>query len=396
MSDMPKDDGTRFVHAGDTVHREESVTYPLAPPIVQTTVYSYPGSETIDRIRDTEASGYIYGRYGLPNSRQLEAALMELEGAEAGLATTSGTSAIASTLLGLTETGDRVVAGHNTYGGTRALLDNELTRFGVTVSYVDLTNLDAVREILALDPLPRLLFADTISNPTLITNDIPKLTELAHDIGIPIVVDNTFATPYHFNPIQHGADLVIHSGTKFIGGHNDVSSGAVLGRPDLVDVVRQVAVRTGAIGAAFESWLSLRGLRTLEVRLQRSSANALEFAQALEQHPSVKHVHYPGLSSDPHFNVAKRMLTNGYGSVVSVDFGDEETMRRVVDRLELIAIAETLGGAMTTVVLPRVNYYRHLSLEELAHIGVSPGLARFSIGIESAQDLISDLQQALR
>lgn len=383
------------VHAADRVHARPSLTDPLAPPIYQTTVYRYPDSASIDAIHEGESAGYIYARYGLPNTVQLADALAELEGAETGFTATSATSGILATFMALANGGDRVVVGHNTYGGTRAILDNELTRFGLKITYVDLSDLTAVEAALVGDPAPALLWADTISNPTVITNDIPALARLAGQHEVTFVVDNTFATPVHFNPLRHDVDLVVHSGTKFIGGHNDVTSGAVLGSSELVERVRATAIRIGAIGGPFDAWLTLRGLRTLDVRMKRSSATALALARFLDAHPRVRRVHYPGLESDPRHEIAERLLCNGFGSILSVDFGEEATLRRAVDGLETIAIAETLGGVMTTVVVPRLNYYRHLSVAELRRLGISPGLARFSIGIEPAELLIADLERAL-
>jgi cystathionine beta-lyase/cystathionine gamma-synthase len=391
----PDDEATRYVHAGDALHAEPSSTVPLAPPIFQTTAYLYADTGQIERVQSGDDPGYIYARYGQPNSRALEAALAELEGAEAGLATSSATSGILATLIALTEAGSTIIAGHNTYGGTRALLDRELSRFGLETVYVDLTRLDDVRAALASEPRPRLLWADTLSNPTLATNDIPALAEMARAVDVPLVVDNTFATPLHFNPLSHGATLVIHSGTKFIGGHNDVSSGALVGPAELVDAIRRTAILTGAVVNPFDAWLTLRGLRTMEVRLRRSSATAMAIAEALTGHPAVRQVHYPGLPDDSQHSVARRILRNGFGSLVSVDFGDEAAARRMVDRLRIIGIAETLGGLMTTAVLPPLNYYRSLSAEQLARLGISPGLVRFSIGIEGAESLISDVLQAL-
>ena len=391
---MTHDEPTRYVHLGADLHAEPSATSPLAPPIFQSTVYRYDETAQIDAMHAGAADGYIYARYGLPNSRALEQALAALEGAQAGLATSSATSGILATLLALTTGGDRLVVGHNTYGGTRGLLDAELSRFGLETTYVDVGDLNAVRAAVGAEPKPRLLWADTISNPTLLTNDIPALAEIAANADLPFIVDNTFATPLHFTPLTHGATLVIHSGTKFIGGHNDVSSGAVVGPAALIERIRRTAILTGAVVSPFDAWLSLRGLRTLEVRLTRSSATALAIAEALEGAPGVVRVHYPGLASDPRHGVAARMLKQGYGSLVSVDFGTEALARAVVDNMKLVQIAETLGGLMTTAVIPSVNYYRHLDAEGLARIGVSPGLVRFSIGIESADDLIADLRGA--
>ena len=389
------DDATRYVHLADDLHGEPSVTSPLAPPIFQTTAYRYDDTAQIENVHDGIEPGYIYGRYGLPNARALEEALAALENAEAGLATSSASSGILTTLLALTGAGDRIVVGHNTYGGTRGLLDAELSRFGVETTYVDVGDLDAVESALDSSPTPVLFWADTISNPTLLTNDIPALATLAKKTRVPFVVDNTFATPLHFNPLDHGATIVIHSGTKFIGGHNDVSSGAILGPAEMLDRIRRTAILSGAVATPFDAWLSLRGLRTMEVRLSRSSTTSLEVATALEGLEGIVRVHYPSLASDPRHDVALRILRNGYGSLLCVDFGDAGTARKVVDNLRLVQIAETLGGLMTTAVIPYVNYYRHLDEEALARIGVSPGLVRFSIGIESASDLISDFREAI-
>ena len=391
---MSHDRSTRYVQSGGQTHAEPSATTPLAPPIFQTTAYRYADTDQIDRIHSGEDTGYIYGRYGLPNARAFEEAMADLEHAESCLATSSATSGILATLMVLTGAGSRVVVGHNTYGGTRGLLDAELSRFGVETTYVDLTDLNAVEVALAGEPAPKLLWADSISNPTLITNDIPRLSRLAGDRNVPLVVDNTFATPLHFNPLDHGATLVVHSGTKFIAGHNDASSGAILGPSEIVEQIRRTSILTGAVITPFDAWLSLRGLRTMEVRLQRSSQTSLELAEAIAGMAGIKRVHYPGLKTDPRHDLAREMLHDGFGSLVSVDFGDEVTARQVIDRLDIVQIAETLGGLMTTAVLPPVNYYRHLDAEALARIGVSPGLVRFSIGIESAADLIAAFSKA--
>ena len=388
-------DATNVVHAGEREHLRPSATWSVAPPIVQTSVYAYPDMATVDAVHDSEQEGFIYGRYGVPNHRALEVALCELEEAEAAIATTNGSNAIFSTLLTMTQPGSRVITLHNTYGGTRGLLDNEMRRFGVEIIYVSPGDDEELRDAITMAPRPALFWADSIANPTMRATDIPLLAALCQERQVPLVIDNTFATPLHCKPLALGADLVVHSATKFIGGHNDATGGIVLGRKDLVEAIRTVAIRTGAVGAPFEAWLALRGLRTMEVRLRRSSATALALAEALDGHPAVHRVHYPGLASDPGHRVAKRTLQNGFGSMLSIDLGTSESARAVVDRLRLVVFAETLGGVMTTVVHPRSTSYRRLTDEQLALIGVSPGLLRFSIGIESADDLINDVLQAV-
>ena len=246
--DPPEKRSTQVVHAGDRVHAQPSVTWPIAPPIVQTSVYAYPDIATVDGVHDGGVEGYIYGGYGVPNQHALEVALAELEGGEAAIVTTSGSNAIATVLLGLTGAGQSVVAAINAYGGTRALLDLQLSRFGVTTRYVHPADLDAVRATLASDPRPALLWADTIANPTILTTDISALAELAHSAGVPLVIDNTFATPIHCHPLRHGAAIVVHSTTKFIGGHNDSRGGAVVADSETIERLRRVAIQFGAIG----------------------------------------------------------------------------------------------------------------------------------------------------
>ncbi len=392
---MPNHEQTRVVHAGADADAAGSLTRPVAPPIVQSAAWVYPDVATIDAVYERGAPAYIYGRYGVPNHRELERALAELEGAEAGVATTNGSSAIVAVLLALARAGSRVVAAHRVYGGTRGILNHEMARFGVETTWVDVADLDAVRAALAGGPRPALLWVDTIANPTMRASDLPALACLARDAGVPLVVDNTFATPLHCRPLEHGAGLVVHSATKFIAGHNDAAGGVVVGPAALVEPVRDVATRVGGVGAPFEAWLCLRGLRTLDVRLARSSATALALAEALEEHPTVRRVHYPGLASDPTHEVARRVLRGGFGSMLAVDLGTAAAARAAVDRLRLAQFVETLGGVMTTVVHHPSTSYRELTDEQLAAIGVSPGLLRFSIGIEAAEDIIGDVVAAV-
>ena len=392
---MPEREQTRVVHAGATADAAGSLTRSVAPPMAQSTAWVYPDIATIDAVYEDGAPAYIYGRYGVPNHRELEQAVAELEGAEAGVATTNGSSAIFAVLLAMTRAGSRVVAADRVYGGTRGMLNHEMARFGVETTWVDVADLDAVRAALAAEPRPALLWVDTIANPTMRASDLPTLAGLARDLAVPLIVDNTFATPLHCRPLEHGASLVVHSATKFIAGHNDASGGIVAGPATLVEPVRDAAVRVGGVGAPFEAWLCLRGLRTLDVRMTRSSATTLALAEALEAHPAVRRVHYPGLASDPTHEVACRVLHGGFGSMLSVDLGTASAARAAVDRLRLVQFAETLGGVMTTVVHHPSTSYRQLTDAQLAAIGVSPGLLRFSIGIEAAEDIVADVVGAL-
>ncbi len=271
-----------------------SVTEPLAPPIWPAAAFAYPDLETMEAILAGEQPGFVYARYGAPNHVQLERALARLEGGEAAVVTASGMSAIAATLFALTAPGQRVVADVAVYRGTQLLLAHDLVRFGVTVEFVDCGDLAAVERALASPT--RLLWVDTLTNPTLRVRDLPRLARLARAAGALLVVDNTFATPIHCRPLAWGATLVVHSTTKLIGGHHDASGGAVIGPTELVEPIRQQVIRFGGRGGAFDAWLIQRGLATLPLRAARSSASALDLAARLASHPAVRRVSYPGRS----------------------------------------------------------------------------------------------------
>jgi cystathionine gamma-synthase len=383
---------TRIAHAGEEAI--QSFTEPLVAPIYQTTVYSYPGVSAVDDVYEGRQSGYIYSRYGMPNHRLLESALADLEGVESGVATASGMSAITALLFGLLSAGDRVVASGQVYGGTRNLFDRDVVRFGVEVSYVDALDLGQVQA--ALERPAKMLYVEGITNPTLNVLDLPALAEIARRADVLFVVDNTFATPIHCRPAEWGASVIIHSTTKFIGGHNDVAGGLVLGPSSVIETARAQAIRFGGIGGPFDAWLVLRGLKTLAVRLRQSSANALALAESIRDHPAVSRVRYPGLETHPHHLTARRMLSDGFGSMLSIDLaGGREAVDRVVGALRTIKFAETLGGLGTTVVHPATTSHRSVSAERRAELEIGDGLLRFSIGIEDPADLIDEVRAAL-
>lgn len=388
-------DLTRCAHAGES--RLPSATEPLTPPVWQTAAYAYPDLETLDAIYGGRERGFIYGRYGLPNHAQLEQALADLEGTEAALVTASGMSAISALLFALLSPGDRVIASELVYRGTRNMLDLDLARFGVVVDYVDATDLAAIEAALRRPGQPaRMLYVDVLTNPTLLVHDVPALAELAHRHGTLLVVDSTFATPYHCRPAQLGADLVVHSTTKFIAGHHDVSGGAVLGRSELVEPVRQQAIRIGGIGGPFDAWLILRGLRTLPLRMSQSSRNALALAAWLAEHPAVERVSYPGLPGHPQHGLARRLLANGYGSMLAFEVpGGRTAVARLVRALRLIRFAETLGGVTTTIVHPASTSHRSVDPATRAALGIGDGLLRLSVGIEATEDVVHDLERGL-
>ncbi len=391
MSDQPKP-GSRIAHAGEEAI--ESLTEPLVAPIYQTTVYSYPDIAAVDDVYERREPGYIYSRYGMPNHRLLESVLADLEGMDTGVATATGMSAITSVIFGLLSAGDRIVASNQVYGGTRNLLDQDVQRLGIEVSYVDALDLEAVRA--ALDRPASMLYVEGITNPTINVLDLTALSNLARECGAPFVVDSTFATPIHCSPAQHGADIVIHSTTKFIGGHNDVAGGIVLGSEQLIDPIRQLAIRFGGVGGPFDAWLVLRGMKTLALRMRQSSANAMALAGAIQAHRAVDRVRYPGLSNHPQHATARRLLRDGFGSMLSIDLhGGRQAVETVVRRLEMIKFAETLGGLGTTVVHPATTSHRSVEPEVREDLGIGDGLLRFSIGIEEPEDLIEEVTTAL-
>uniref|UniRef100_A0A7C2B312 Aminotransferase class I/II-fold pyridoxal phosphate-dependent enzyme n=1 Tax=Thermomicrobium roseum TaxID=500 RepID=A0A7C2B312_THERO len=371
-----------------------SATMPLAPPIWQTSAFSYPDLETMEALTAGEVPGYIYARYGLPNHLQLERVLAALEGAEAAVVTASGMSAIAATLFALAGPGQRVVADSHVYRGTRLLLEQDLARFGVRVDFVDCGDRAAVERTLR-EPA-RLLWVDTLTNPTLRVRNLAWLSALARAAGALFVVDNTFATPIHCRPLAWGATLVVHSTTKMLGGHHDASGGVVAGPTELIEAIRRQVVRFGGRGGAFDAWLIQRGLVTLPLRVARSSASALALAQRLAAHPTVQRVSYPGLPGHPEHQLAERLFTGGYGAVVAFELaGGEPAVRRFLRALRLVRFAETLGGAITTVVHPATTSHRALAPTERTALGISDGLLRLSVGLEDPEELWVDLEGAL-
>jgi len=371
-----------------------SATFPLAPPIWQTAAFTYPDLETMEAMLVGELPGFIYARYGLPNHHQLEQALAELEGAETAVVTASGMSAIAATLFALAGPGQRVVADSHVYRGARLLLEQDLARFGVRVDFVDCGDRAAVEWTLR-EPA-RLLWVDTLTNPTLRVRNLAWLSALARAAGALFVVDNTFATPIHCRPLAWGATLVVHSTTKMLGGHHDASGGVVAGPAELIEVIRRQVVRFGGRGGAFDAWLIQRGLVTLPLRVAQSSASALALAQRLAAHPTVQRVSYPGLPGHPEHQLAERLFTGGYGAVVAFELaGGEPAVRRFLRALRLVRFAETLGGAITTVVHPATTSHRALAPTERTALGIRDGLLRLSVGLEEVEDLWADLEQAL-
>ena len=387
---------TRAVHTGERKPRSEWA--PVATPIYSTVGYLYESMNDLDAVFDGKKTGYVYTRYENPTVTAFEEAVAELEGGEASQAFGSGMAAVHAALLGAgVRAGTTVVTTLDLYGATTTLLKRLFTEMGVTIRLVDVTGLGVVEAALA-ETHPIVLFVETISNPLMKVADVPSLAVLAHRYGAQLLVDNTFASPYLFNPIPHGADYVIHSVTKYIGGHGDVTGGVVVTSSENRRKLNELNKLVGGILGPFEAWLALRGCKTLSLRVARQCENAFLVAEWLATHPGVAKVNYPGLSSHPQHPLARELFGDrGFGGMLSFEMRgvDREGAFRFMEALDLCLPVTTLGDIYTLILHPGTSSHRSLSSEERAQVGIGGGLVRLSIGIEDANDIISDLEQAL-
>lgn len=336
--------------------------------------------------------GYEYARTQNPTRFALERNIAAIEGGTAGFAFASGMAAIGAigTLL---KAGDHVIVSKNTYGGTFRLFDKVLTRVAISFSYVDTANLDEVEQ--AITSATRMLFVETPTNPVMRLTDLAAAAALAHRHNLRLVVDNTFASPYIHRPIEFGADLVVHSTTKYLNGHSDSVGGVVVAtRDDDIEWLTFVQNAEGAILAPFDAWLVLRGTKTLALRMERHNANGLAMAQYLEAHPKVRQVLYPGLPSHPQHALARRQM-RGFGGMIAFDLGSLEAARRLLNSVRLCALAESLGGVETLISHPATMTHASVPADRRAALGITDGLVRISVGIEDIDDLKADLAQAL-
>jgi len=383
---MAKDDmagaSTRAVHGGQV---RPGPGGPVVFPLYQTATF----------FTEPIPSGEVrYTRYGTnPNHEALAAKLAAIEGAEAAIVLASGNAASALSLLACVGAGDHVVAARALYGGTLRILKREFPRLHIQTTFVDADDGDSWAA--ALEPRTRALFMETPVNPTLRVPDPRSAAVSARERGIPLIVDATFATPVNFRPLEHGADLVVHSGTKYLGGHSDLTAGVVAGRADLVAEVREKLVSFGPVLDPHATWLLDRGVKSLAVRMARHNENGMLIARRLCAHPTIESVFYPGLESHPD-HVRARTLFTGFGGVVSATIrGGDEAALRVIQRLKLISPAPSLGGVESLVSMPRYTSHASLTHEQRQALGIGDGFVRFALGIEDAADLIADLEQAL-
>ena len=376
---------TRVIHGGQ---HPDPLTGAVMPPIYATSTYvqSSPGVH----------QGYDYSRTRNPTRDALQAALVNLEGGSAAFAFASGMAATA-TLLELLDAGSHIVAMHDLYGGSYRLFENVRRRSaGHSVSFVDLSKPAALAA--AIRPETRLVWVETPTNPLLKLVDLTAVARLAHEHGLLAVCDNTFATPYIQRPLEHGFDIVVHSTTKYLNGHSDAVGGAAVVR-DGSDLAERIAYLQNAVGGVpgpFDSFLTLRGIKTLALRMERHCANALAVAQFLEKHPQIEQVRYPGLASHPQHALARRQMSAGYGGIVTAVLrGGLEAARRALERCHLFGLAESLGGVESLIEHPGMMTHASLPAQVRAALGISDGLIRLSVGVEDVEDLIAELRQAL-
>ncbi|HME80439.1 MAG TPA: aminotransferase class I/II-fold pyridoxal phosphate-dependent enzyme [Candidatus Eremiobacteraceae bacterium] len=388
----PSGDGfsTRGVH---DARADAPANSPARTPIYQSAGWTFADLAQVDAIYERRIAGAIYGSDGNPNLLALEAQVASLEGAPEALATSAGMAAFAATFMTILHSGDRVVAAREVYGNTLRLL-GDFERFGVSAVRVDATDPSAVDR--ALSGGARLLAVETISNPRLRVADIPSLGAAAKRAGGALLVDNTFATPYHCTPLALGADLAMESGTKFLGGHHDVVIGTLAGTRELLAPIRTFAVRAGMVPGAFDAWLAERSIETLAVRMARGADSALELARWLASHQKVRRVHYPGLPDHPDHAIAKRVLQRGFGSMISFEIdGGAAAVDTLLARLARIRLVLSLGGTATTLSHPAKSSHRALSQELRDELGLHDGFLRMSVGIEDVADIQTDLARGL-
>jgi len=384
---------TKQIHGGS---KTDPVTGSLATPIYQTSTFVFDSAEQGGRRFAGEEEGYIYTRLHNPTNTQLEDKLAILEGAEAAISTSSGIGAITSALWSIVEAGDHIVSADAIYGCTFAYLNHGISKFGVEVTFVDVSDPENVRK--AMRPNTKVVYLETPANPTLKLTDIDAISKIAHENEeCKVMVDNTFATPYITRPLEHGADIVVHSATKYLNGHGDVIAGFVAGTQEYINTVRFFGVKdmTGANLSPFDAYLILRGMKTLDIRMEKHCKNAVEVADFLRTHPAVENVYYPGFDDFPQKEIVdKQMSLPGAMIAFELKGGIAEGIT-VMNSVEMMKLAVSLGDAETLIQHPASMTHSPYTPEERAEVGISDGLVRLSVGLEDPKDIISDLKQAL-
>ena len=382
---------TTSVHAGDD-HDDHFGA--LSVPIYPASVYAFADADSGEAIHNERVPGYYYGRLGNPTQSALETAMCGLENGEAALALASGMAAVSAAVFTVVKSGDHIVAPESGYSTTASFLRHVGERFGVETTFVDATDADAYRR--AVKPNTKLFWIETPSNPILNITDIRAVASIAKENGIVTIADNTFATPYGQRPLELGVDAVIHSATKYLGGHSDLTAGVLVGSTQLVESARQGANKFyGGNIAPQVAWLVLRGIKTLALRMQRHNLNAYAIANMLSGHPRVAATHYPGLTGHPSHETAAKQMTGGFGGMVAFDLATREAAKAFVNGVRLCTIATSLGGVETVLQHSASMTNATMSAEARAAAGIGDGLIRLSVGIEDVNDLMADIEQAL-
>ncbi len=375
--------------------RIDEKTGAISTPIYQSSTFAFQSVKQGSALFAGEKEGYVYTRLGNPTQTALEREMAFLEGGEKALAFASGMAAISGVILYLCRNGDNFVSSDTVYGGTHNLYKETLPLWNIQAREVDATNLENIEQ--AIDEKTRLIFIESPANPTLSIIDIKGCAEIAKKHNIPLVVDNTFATPYLQKPLELGADIVIHSATKYIGGHGDTVAGIVIGKKTFIENLKAHILRDiGGIISPLNAWLLLRGLKTLPVRMDRHCANAMEIAKFLSLHPKINWVRYPGLSTHPQHELAKKQMTNFGGMVTFEVKGGRKAGERLLDSVGLITLAVSLGDCDSLIEHPASMTHSTYSTEELKEIGITEGMIRLSVGLEDPEDIITDLKLGLK
>ena len=381
---------TKVVHADIDLEKNHGA---LSVPVYNASTFGFEDAEEGSSVHNYEKHGYFYGRLGNPTQDALEKAVALLENGEAALAFSSGMAAISAAVLSIVKSGDHIVALKSMYSTTTGLFEYITENFGVEVSYVDAR--DAENYSAAIRPETKLLWIESPSNPLLNISDIYAITHISKQHGLISVVDNTFATPFNQTPLNLGADLVVHSATKYFGGHSDLSAGLLTGKSDLVEKARKQMIKFfGGSIAPQVAWLILRGIKTLALRMKQHNSNAYAIANMLQSHQKVNEVFYPGLETHENHDIAKKQMS-GFGGMVSFDLGEFDSAKRFLNKLDLCTIATSLGGVETIIQHSAAMTHATLSKEERAEAGISEGLLRLSVGIEDEKDLEADIVNAL-
>jgi cystathionine beta-lyase/cystathionine gamma-synthase len=367
---------------------------PKTTPIYQTSVFTFDDLNELEAYFEQPNQRYMYSRYGNPNSDELAEEVNRLEGGDGALVTSSGMSAILTAILTFCQSGDHVLCAEEIYGGASTLLSSELSRMGITVTYVPMESLSQLDSYVLQNS--QLLLIETISNPLLKVQDIKAIAKECQSLNLRLIVDNTFPTPVMTRPLELGADVVLHSVTKYLSGHSDVTAGVIITKGEFVQRVREIVMHYGLNLSPFDSWLASRGLKTLNLRMKQHCQNALILAHFLEEHPKVRKVCYPGLLTHPNYSLAKEQGHDLFGGMLSFYIEDDlDTVNRFMKGLKNIPFAPSLAGVQTSISYPLKASHRSLSPEQLERLGITTGLIRLSVGIEDPEELQQDLEQAL-